>query len=129
MKPLHWSNTVRLTLSIQCSSELMVLLRDDALPIIEHLNITNEEVYTTLTFQHDKPISNIQLRENDLRSTAGSIRLRSLVIRYISLGDLIILMRSLNMSSLQQLILVDLYDNSKLSCDICLQFVVVCLES
>ena len=100
MKPLHWSNTVRLTLSIQCSSELMVLLRDDALPIIEHLNITNEEVYTTLTFQHDKPISNIQLRENDLRSTAGSIRLRSLVIRYISLGDLIILMRSLNMSSL-----------------------------
>jgi hypothetical protein len=129
MKPLHWSNTVRLTLSIQCSSELMVLLRDDALPIIEHLNITNEEVYTTLTFQHDKPISNIQLRENDLRSTAGSIRLRSLVIRYISLGDLIILIRSLNMSSLQQLILVDLYDNSKLSCDICLQFVVVCLES
>lgn len=118
MKQLHWSNTVQLTLSIQHSSELMVLLQDDALPLIEHLDITNEEVRASFSLQHDKIISNIQLCDNHLHQSAAGIRLRVLIIRYIALNDLIMLIGSLNMSLLEKLILVDLYDYSKLSLDI-----------
>lgn len=115
MKPVCWPYTVQLTLSIQHSSELMLLLKNDALPMLEHLNITNEEIRTVSLCSQDQSISNIQLCEHDLRQIASDIRLRSLVIRYISLVDLIILISSLNMSLLEKLILVDLYDHSKLT--------------
>jgi hypothetical protein len=115
MRSLCWPNTVQLTLSIQHPSELMLLFQRDALPAIEHLNITNEELRTVLSIRQGKSVSNVQLCEDGLRRIAGGTRLRSLLIRYIALGDLVMLIGSLNMPLLEKLTLVDLYDNSKLS--------------
>lgn len=114
MKPLCWTNTVQLTLSIQHSSELMLLFQDNALPMIEHLNITNEEILTALSSHQDKPILINQLCVDNFRRVTGDIKLRSLVLRYISIGDLVILIDSLNMPLLEKLILIDLYGYSKL---------------
>ncbi len=115
MRSLRWPNTVQLTLSIQHSSEIMLLFRRDALPAIEHLNVTNEEIPTDSSFGRDKSVPIVQLREHDLRQIADSCRLRSLLIRYIPLGDFVILIGSLRMPTLEKLTLVDLYDSSKLS--------------
>ncbi len=60
-------------------------------------------------------MSNIQFYEYSMHQTIGHNRLRSLVIRYIPLGDVVILIGSLNMPLLEKLILIDLYDHSKLS--------------
>jgi hypothetical protein len=119
MQPLHWPNTIKLTLSIQHPSEFTRLLQRGALPAIEHLNITNEQVPIALSLRRDKPVSHIPLCEHDLRQMADGSRLRSLIIRYIAFGDLIVLIGSLTMPLLEKLILIDLYDHSKLSqCDI-----------
>ncbi|CAF1587063.1 unnamed protein product [Rotaria magnacalcarata] len=58
MRPLNWPNTVQLTLSIQHPSELALLLKRDALPAIEHLNITNEEMRTARPLRQHEPIFN-----------------------------------------------------------------------
>lgn len=115
MRSLSWPHTVELTLSIQHSSELALLFRRMALPTIEHLNITNEEIRTVSSLHLDKPIPNIELYEHDLRQISDVSRLRSLLIRYISLNDFVILIGSLKMPLLEKLTLIDLYDNSKLS--------------
>jgi hypothetical protein len=115
MRPLCWPNTVQLTLSIQHANELMLLFQHGALPAIEHLNVTNEEIRTAFSPGQQKLIPNIQLCEHVLRQTADGTRLKSLLLRYINLGDVIILIRSLAMPLLQKLTLVDLYDQSKLS--------------
>ena len=119
MKPLCWPNTVRLTLSIQHSSEIMLLLQDDALPMIEYLNITNEEIPGALLSHRDKRMLTKQPCEYNGRWIGEAIRLRSLIIRYISLGDLNVLIGAVKMSVLEEFILVDLYTNSKLLCNIC----------
>ncbi|CAF0993440.1 unnamed protein product [Rotaria sordida] len=111
MQQLYWPNTVQLTLSIQHSSELMLLLQRGALPMIEHLNVTNEEIRTVLPLDRHKSVGNIQLCENDLRQIGDGTRLRSLLLRYFTLTDVIILIGSLSMPLLEQLILVDLYDH------------------
>jgi len=115
MQPLYWPKTVQLTLSIQHSSELMLLLQRDALPAIEHLNVTNEQIHTDFSVRPRKPVPDIRFCEHGLRQKLDGTRLRSLLIRYISLGDLITLIGSLTMPLLEKLILVDLYDHSKLS--------------
>jgi hypothetical protein len=115
MEQLCWPNTVRLTLSIQHPSELIHLFQRGALPTIEHLNITNEEVRTTFPSSQHKPVPDIQLYGHDLHETADGTRLKSLVLRFMPLSDVIVLMNSLCMPLLEKLILVDLYDQSKLS--------------
>jgi hypothetical protein len=115
MRPLCWPNTVQLTLSIQHANELMLLFQHGALPAIEHLNVTNEEIRTAFSPGQQKLIPNIQLCEHVLRQTADGTGLKSLLLRYINLSDVIILIRSLAMPLLQKLTLVDLYDQSKLS--------------
>ncbi|CAF3626498.1 unnamed protein product [Rotaria sordida] len=114
MQQLYWPNTVQLTLSIQHSSELMLLLQRGALPMIEHLNVTNEEIRTVLPLDRHKSVGNIQLCENDLRQIGDGTRLRSLLLRYFTLTDVIILIGSLSMPLLEQLILVDLYDHKSI---------------
>jgi hypothetical protein len=113
MPPLRWTNTVRLTLSVQHSSEIMLLFRRDALPAIEHLNITNEEIRIVSSLHQNKSVPNIQFSEHDLHQISDSCRLRSLLIRYISLGDLVVLIGSSKMPLLEKLTLIDLYDSSK----------------
>ncbi|CAF4997329.1 unnamed protein product, partial [Rotaria sp. Silwood1] len=98
MKRLCWTNTVEL---------------------IEHLNITNEEIHIVLPeHQHkyeNKSISIIKFYKNELSEIIDGTRLKSIFLRYIFLTDLIILSNSLTMSLLEKLLLIDLYDHSKLS--------------
>ncbi|CAF1478333.1 unnamed protein product [Rotaria sordida] len=119
MEQLCWPNTVELSLSIEHSSEIMFFFRNGALPLIEHLNITNEEICIILPEHHhkyeNKSISNIKFYKNELNEIVDSTRLKSLFLRYIFLNDLIILMNSLTMPLLEKLTLIDLYDYSKLS--------------
>jgi hypothetical protein len=114
MEPLCWPNTVKLTLSIQQSSELVLLFKRDALPIVEHLNVTNEALRFGLLHQH-KPVPNIHLSDHDLRQICDGTRLRSLLLRNIALNDVIVLIGSLNMPLLEKLTLIDSYDQCKFS--------------
>jgi len=115
MQPLCWPNTVQLTLSIQHPSELLVLFERNALPAIEQLNITNENLHTDLSSYANKSLPNIQLSKDYLRETAnGGIHLKHLLLRYITLHDFIRLVSLLTMPSLEELILIDMYDDSKL---------------
>ncbi|CAF4217657.1 unnamed protein product, partial [Rotaria sordida] len=111
MESLYWPNTVQLTLSIQYPSELVLLLKRDALPAIEHLNITNEQIHTVFPLRRYIPVSNIHLCDYNLREIADGTRLRSLLLRYLSLSDIILLIDSLTMPLLEKLILIDLYDD------------------
>ncbi|CAF3291279.1 unnamed protein product [Rotaria socialis] len=78
-----WPNTIQLTLSILHSSELVLLLQRNALPTIEHLSVTNEDISVAL------------------------------------------LLGSLAMPLLEKLILIDLYNHSKLPCNISLSIILV----
>lgn len=118
-----WPNTVQLTLSIQRPSELILLLRRNALPTIEHLSVTNEESHMSLPLSESQSVSAIQLCEHDLHERVDGARLRFLLLRYLTLGDAVILLGSLTMPLLEKLILVDLYDHSKLSFNISLSII------
>ncbi|CAF4568906.1 unnamed protein product, partial [Rotaria socialis] len=89
---LCWIHTVRLTLSLQHSSELILLLMPEALPLLEHLNVTIE--------QSQKKSSDEQ-GQNHLH-----------VFNYMELDDLLVLLNSITFSLLEKLILVDIYDQS-----------------
>ncbi|CAF3044303.1 unnamed protein product [Rotaria sp. Silwood2] len=111
MQSLSLSNTVQLTISIQHPSELRLLFEHNALPAIEYLNITIENPQTIVPCK----VPNTQLCKDSLRQTAnGGTHLRVLVLRYITLNDVIILIGSLTMPLLEELILIDMYDDSKL---------------
>jgi hypothetical protein len=112
LKRLCWPNTIELSLSIKHSSEIIYFFQNGALPSIEHLNITNEEMYTILPEYHYKH-ENIKFYKNELNETVNGTRLKSLFLRYIFLSDIIILINSLTMSLLEKLTLIDLYDHSK----------------
>ncbi|CAF3998479.1 unnamed protein product [Rotaria sordida] len=109
MQPLSLSNTVQLTLSIQHPSELRLLFEHNALPAIEYLNITIENPQTTVPCK----VPNTQLWKDSLRQTAnGGTHLRVLVLRYITLNDVIILIGTLTMPLLEELILIDIQQDS-----------------
>jgi hypothetical protein len=115
MKQLSWPNTIQLTLSIQHSNELRLLFQHNALPAIEYLNITIENLHTTLPSNINISTLNIQLSKDSLRETInGGTHLKILILRYITLSDAIILIGSLTMPLLEELILIDMYDDSKL---------------
>ena len=117
---LYWPNTVQLTLSIQHPRELICLFQQKSLPAIEHLNITNEHLPTILSSDVDKLILNDQLSKDYLRGKIdGGIHLRFLLLRYLTLNDVIILIGSLTMPLLENLILIDVYDDRELLFHIC----------
>ena len=118
MKSLYWPNTVQLTLSVQYSSELLLLFRRDALPRIEHLEVTIEATCWTLPLQHDQSITGIQIDGHQLRETVDGTRLRFLLLRFITLADFIKLMDILYLPSLKELVLIYLSDHSKSTLDI-----------
>ncbi|CAF4039957.1 unnamed protein product [Adineta steineri] len=112
-QPLSWPNTVQLTLSIQNPSEISLLFEQNALPAIEYLNITIQNLNTNLPSDVDISAPNIQLSKDSLRQTAiGSAYLKHLLLRYITLNDVIILIGSLIMPLLEELILINMYDNT-----------------
>ncbi|CAF1269456.1 unnamed protein product [Rotaria sordida] len=111
--PLYWIHTVRLTLSLQHSSELILLLMPQALPLLEHLNVTIEQPQKDLISKRGQSIKCFELCEKDLRCTnAAGTNLRSFVLRQIELDDLLILFNTLTFPLLHTLTLVDIYDKS-----------------
>ncbi|UJR16925.1 hypothetical protein I4U23_003823 [Adineta vaga] len=109
--PLCWIRTVCLTISLQHSSELILLLMPEALPLLEHLNVTIEQPREDLLIKREQSIKSIQLSENDLRHTnAVETKLRSLVLHQIELKDLLTLFNSFTFPLLSTLILVDIFD-------------------
>jgi hypothetical protein len=57
--------------------------------------------------------SQIEFCENHIRRMTDATRLRTLILRHLSLHNVTILIRSLNMSLLKKLILVEIFDESK----------------
>ncbi|CAF2160023.1 unnamed protein product [Rotaria magnacalcarata] len=111
--PLHWIHTVRLTLSLQHSSELILLFMPAALPLLEHLNVTIEQPRKDLISKSGQSTERFELCEKDLRcTTATATKLRSFVLRQIELDDLLILFNTLSFPLLHTLTLVDIHDKS-----------------
>ncbi|UJR31600.1 hypothetical protein I4U23_019086 [Adineta vaga] len=107
MEPLSWPNTVQLTLSIQQPSELKLLFQHNALPVIEQLNVINENQYIALLFHTSKSIQdNLREKSND------TIYLKCLILRYMILHGVVSLIGSLNMPLLEKLILIEMYDDT-----------------
>ncbi|CAF4702225.1 unnamed protein product [Rotaria sp. Silwood1] len=65
--PLYWIHPVRLTLSLQHSSELILLLMPEALPLLEHLNVTIEQPRKDLITKNGQSTEHFELCEKDLR--------------------------------------------------------------
>lgn len=118
LKSLCWPNTVQLILSVQYSSELLFLFRRDALPRIEHLEVTIELTCWMLPLQPDQTITGIPIDGDQLRETVDGTRLRFLLLRFMTLADFIKLMDILDLPSLKELVLIDLSDRSKSTLDI-----------
>ncbi len=110
MENLFWPHTVHLTLSIQHSFELILILQRGAIPYLEHLNVTIEQEKS----YWGKPPRYTQLCDIDVRQRADATRLQTLILRHLTLSELVTLLHSLNMPLLKKLTLVDIFDESKL---------------
>ncbi|CAF4263130.1 unnamed protein product, partial [Rotaria sordida] len=64
--PLNWIHTVRLTLSLQHSPELILLLMPQALSLLEHLNVTIEQRRKDLISKRGHSTECFELCEKDL---------------------------------------------------------------
>jgi hypothetical protein len=112
--PLCWMHTVRLTLHLQHSAELVLLLSPDALPLLEHLNVTIEQPQKGLSLRADQSTKRFNLSEQDLvRANVDSTKLRSLLLRQIRLDELVILLNALTYPRLDTLTLVDVWDQGE----------------
>ncbi|UJR35439.1 hypothetical protein I4U23_028196 [Adineta vaga] len=108
MEQLSWPSTIQLTLSIQYPSELALLFQNNALPAIEYLNITIENPQTVASCK----VSNTQRSKDSLReTTTGGAHLRVLILHNATLNDVIMLIGSLTLPVLEELILIDMYDD------------------
>ena len=111
---LYWIHTVRLSISLQHSSELILLLMPEALPLLEHLNVTIEQPREDLISEKDQSKRSIKLCEKDFQYTnTTGIKLRSFVLRQIELDDFLILFNTLTFPLLHTLILIDIYDKCR----------------
>jgi len=115
VKTWFWPHTVQLTLSVQYPFELVVILRNDVIPYLEHLNVTIEQEQFEEKPYLKTPPPNIELCKRDIRQMADATRLQTLVLRHLALSQLVILLHSLKMPLLKKLTLVDIFDESKLS--------------
>lgn len=97
LKNLHWPRTTELTLTVRFPFEIIFILRNKAIPFLEHLYITIEreqlrdEVYLT----PKQP--QIQFCRNDIRLMTDGSRLKTLILRHLSLSNVILLIGSMNM--------------------------------
>jgi hypothetical protein len=111
---LFWPNTVHLTLSIQYSFELIVILQRGAISYLEHLNVTIEQDMLQRWFYWKPPPRYIRLCGYNIRQRTDATRLRTLILRHLPLYELVLLLGFLNMPLLEKLILIDIFDESKL---------------
>ena len=108
LKGLNWIYTKRLTISIQHTSELFYLFQSHSLPQLEYLYVTIEQMDFTLSQTCLQQLDKSNYSTNQI----GLKKLRTLIIRYIHLKDLIILFNCFIMESLENLTLIDIYDQS-----------------
>ena len=113
MGPLYWPHVTRLTLSILNSREFRRLLQRNALPMLEHLNVTIESMDPAFAYCPRREVPPARLTESELRRNADGTRLRTLSIRHIELHDMILLLDSLSMPLLVELTLIDIYANGE----------------
>ena len=110
----YWKYTVHLTLSLQFSFELILLLVPEALPVLEHLNVTIEQPQKKGIMKSNKSTTSIHLCKDDLRRTnASGTKLRSLVLRHIELDDLLTVFDLFTFPLLETLTLVNVYGTCK----------------
>ncbi len=111
---MFWPHIVQLTLSIQYSFELIVILQRGTMPHLEHLNVTIEqEKFDEKSYLGESPPRYTQLCDIAIRQRADATRLQTLILRHLALSELVTLLHSLNMPVLEKLTLVDLFDESK----------------
>ena len=108
LNELYWIYTKRLTLSIQHTSELFDLFQSNSLPVLEYLYVTIEQMDFTVSQSCLEQLDKLNYSTN----LVGLRKLRTLIIRYIHLKDLIILINCFTMESLENLTLIDIYDQS-----------------
>ena len=99
-KTMHLPNTVHLSLLIGQLNDLFILLDTQLFPVLDHLCITFIE-----RMEH-----NLQ---NNTQLTSITSRLCSLKLSYMSFDDLLTFLSLVHMPSLEKLILIEIYDNSK----------------
>ncbi|CAF1301281.1 unnamed protein product [Adineta steineri] len=112
LKNLQWSHTVQLTLTVQFPFEIIFVLQNNAIPCLEYLYITIEHEKCTREPYMNGPQPQIEFCENHILQMADATRLRTLVLRHLSLHNITILIRSLNMPLLKKLIVVEIFDET-----------------
>ena len=93
---------------------MIFILQKNALPLLQHLDITIEQEQLPLKPYLDATQPQISFCENDIRQMIDATRLRSVVLRHLSLDNVTMFIRSVTMPLLKKIILVDIFDQSKL---------------
>ncbi|CAF3079705.1 unnamed protein product [Rotaria socialis] len=101
-KKMYWSNTVHLSLFIERSNDLFVLLDPHVLPCLTHLCVTFIQHY-------DRYIGNYSSMENAINITSY---LRSFQICHMSLENLLRFLLYVHMPLLENLTMIEIYDNT-----------------
>lgn len=94
-----------MTFTVRFPFEIVSIFEKQATPCLEHLDLTIER-------EQDQFDS---LSPNNIRLMTDATRLKTFVLRHLSLSNVILLISSMNMPHLNKLTLVDIFDQSK--CD------------
>lgn len=85
LNDLYWARTVKLKLTVHYPLEMLFILRKNALPLLEHLNITVEQEQLPLKPYVASTPFPISFSEKDIRQTVDLAALRTVVFRVTSL--------------------------------------------
>ena len=99
---VNWPNTVRTSVYVKNLNDLYILVNHQKLSRLEDLSVT-------FIKQNQQ-----QLEENfqEIKFANITSHLRSLTLRSMSLDDLLVFLQSIQMPFLNELILIDIYDNT-----------------
>jgi hypothetical protein len=112
MTDIHWPRTVQLTIAVRYPFEILFLLQKKALPLLEHLDVTSEGGHLEDVVYVRAP-QTIRFCEQNIRQMADTSRLRTLVVRRLSLEQVTMLVRCLHLPVLNELTLADIFGHSK----------------
>ncbi|CAF3565585.1 unnamed protein product, partial [Rotaria sp. Silwood2] len=96
---------------------MIFILQNSAIPFLEHLYITIEQEQLRRKSYLDAPQLQIQFCESDIRQMTDGTRLQTIVLRHLTLDNVIILIRSFNMPLWKKLTLVDIFDETLMHCE------------
>ena len=101
-------NTVRLSLSLQYCSDLVLLLQRGVLPLLEQLNVTFERRNPHVGFRSVR----FKVDEPNLLTT-DTARLRILSLQNLPMDYALQFIRFLRLAQLETFRLINIFDNSK----------------